>query len=133
VGQRLVGRARTTRGTLGSALAASLALACSDSAPTGATSPLVEEGRRVYQNVCVACHSGDPNQDGALGPAIAGSSRELIEARVLRAEYPPGYTPKRAGNVMPRFEFLKDQIDALTAYLAYAKNAAPAAERPPTE
>jgi mono/diheme cytochrome c family protein len=132
VGQRLVGRARATRRTLGSTLVASLAIACSDSAPSGATSPLVEEGRRVYQNVCVACHSGDPNQDGAVGPAIADASRELLEARVLRAEYPPGYTPKRAGNVMPRFEYLKDQIDALAAYLASTKSAAPATERPPT-
>jgi len=128
-------RARTTRSRLVPitlALAACLALACSDRAQSSASSPLVEEGRRVYQNVCVACHSGDPNQDGAVGPAIAGASRELLEARVLRAEYPPGYTPKRPGNAMPRFEFLADQIDALTAYLAHAKGTAPATQRPPT-
>ena len=80
-------------------------------------SPLAQQGQRVYQNVCIACHNGDPTKDGSAGPAIAGSSRELIEARVLRAAYPPGYTPKRPGNVMPRFEYLAPDIDALAAYL----------------
>jgi mono/diheme cytochrome c family protein len=99
------------------ALVASGAAACSD-AHQPELSPLAQEGRRVYQNVCIACHNGDPNQDGSAGPAIAGSSRELIEARVLRAEYPPGYTPKRRGHVMPRLPYLADKIDALAAYLA---------------
>ncbi|HEY5656457.1 MAG TPA: cytochrome c [Myxococcota bacterium] len=80
--------------------------------------PLAQEGRRVYRNVCIACHNGDPARDGSLGPAIAGSSRELLEARVVRGEYPPGYTPKRPTAAMPRFEYLADQVDALAAYLA---------------
>jgi len=104
-----------------------LAVACSDAPEAPGTSPLVEQGRRVYQNVCIACHAGDPAKDGAVGPAIAGASRELLEARVVRGEYPPGYTPKRAGNAMPRFEYLADQIDALAAYLAAAaETSAPA-------
>jgi mono/diheme cytochrome c family protein len=99
-------------------LAACCAAACSDRAGQHALSPLAEQGRRTYQSVCIVCHNGDPTQDGAAGPAIAGSSRELLEARVLRGEYPPGYTPKRPGAAMPRFEYLADQIDALAAYLA---------------
>jgi mono/diheme cytochrome c family protein len=93
--------------------------ACSGGGDDPQLSDLANQGRRVYQNVCITCHNGDPTLDGALGPAIAGSSRELLEAKVLRGEYPPGYTPKRAGSVvMPRFEFLSDQIHALAAYLA---------------
>ena len=106
------------------AFAALLALgsACSDAGSTPLT-PLAQQGQRVYQNVCIACHNGDPTKDGSAGPAIAGSSRELLEARVLRAEYPPGYTPKRPGNAMPRFEYLAGDIDALAAYLAEVASA----------
>jgi mono/diheme cytochrome c family protein len=99
------------------ALAAGL-LTCSPGEPPAPRSELAAQGERVYQNVCIACHNGDPSQDGSLGPAIAGSSAELLEARVVRGEYPPGYTPKRPGEVMPRFEYLADQIPALAAYLA---------------
>ena len=111
------------------ALVATGSAACSSSADL---SPLAQQGQRVYQNVCIACHNGDPTQDGSAGPAIAGSSRELIEARVLRAAYPPGYTPKRQSNAMPRFEYLSDQIDALAAYLAEVPRAKQAAASAPT-
>ncbi len=86
----------------------------------GGTDPAVEQGRRVYLSVCVACHHGNPARDGSVGPAIAGSSRELVEAMVLRGEYPPGYTPKRTSDAMPPYPQLADDIDDLTAYLASA-------------
>ena len=99
-------------------LAASLS-ACSGGGDASSLSPLAQQGERVYQNVCIACHNGDPTLDGSLGPAVAGSSAELLEARVVRGEYPPGYQPKRPGEgVMPRFEYLADQIPGLAAYLA---------------
>ena len=91
-------------------------LACSDGAG-GGESDLASHGRRVYQNVCIACHNADPAVDGALGPAIAGSSRALLEARVLRGEYPPGYQPKRPSAAMPAFPYLEDEIPALEAFL----------------
>jgi len=78
---------------------------------------LAARGRTVYMANCIACHSQDPTMDGALGPAIAGSSRELIEARVMRAEYPPGYTPKRDSRVMIALPHLGGELDALAAYL----------------
>ena len=59
---------------------------------TGELDP-AEMGRRVYAAYCTACHHTDPRQDGTLGPAVAGSSYALLEARILRAEYPPGYPP----------------------------------------
>jgi mono/diheme cytochrome c family protein len=98
------------------------ALACS-AGEEPKLSPLARQGRDVYQSVCVACHNGDPNRDGAVGPANAGASRELLEAKVLRGEYPPGYQPKRPdSHAMPPLPYLKDQIPALAAYLAEVKD-----------
>ena len=87
--------------------------------PTPALSheQLVEAGRSVYNSNCIACHNMDPTKDGALGPAVAGSPLELIEARVMRAEYPDGYTPKRDTRVMVALPHLKPQLPALAAYL----------------
>ena len=78
---------------------------------------LVARGKHYYDNVCVACHSGDPSVDGTLGPAVAGSTEALVEAKVMRAEYPPGYTPKRNTATMPRFPYLEPEIGAIAAYL----------------
>jgi len=98
-----------------------VALACGPSNDR-ALSDLAREGEKVYQNVCIACHNGNPNLDGAIGPANAGASAELLAAKVLRGEYPAGYAPKRpASTTMPRFEYLADKIPALAAYLAEVK------------
>jgi len=78
----------------------------------------VELGRRAFNANCIACHNPDPAKDGTIGPAIAGSSPELVRARVLRAEYPPGYTPKRNTHVMPAQPFLAGEVDHLAAYLS---------------
>ncbi len=75
-------------------------------------------GQTIYENVCIACHNGNPREDGSLGPAVAGASRALLEAKVLRSAYPPGYTPKRPGSTMPAFTYLADAIGDLEAYLA---------------
>jgi mono/diheme cytochrome c family protein len=76
-----------------------------------------QRGRAVYVANCVACHNSDPAKDGPIGPAIKGSPPELIESRVLRTKYPPGYKPKRNTQVMPTFPFLKTEIPYLVAYL----------------
>ena len=81
-------------------------------------SPEWQRGRAAYLANCVACHSNDPSKDGSIGPAIAGSSKELLEARVLSTSYPPNYKPKRPTKVMPQFPFLKEEIPYLAAYLA---------------
>jgi mono/diheme cytochrome c family protein len=77
-----------------------------------------QRGRAVFLANCVACHNNDPSKDGSIGPAIAGSSKDLIEARVLATSYPPNYKPKRPTKVMPQFPFLKEEIPYLAAYLA---------------
>ncbi|MGH7825384.1 MAG: c-type cytochrome, partial [Candidatus Binatia bacterium] len=46
-------------------------------------------GRAVYVANCIACHNRDPSKDGPLGPAVLGSPKELLEALLLRNEYPP--------------------------------------------
>jgi mono/diheme cytochrome c family protein len=77
-------------------------------------------GRVIYMTNCVVCHNPDPNLPGSQGPAIAGSSRELIEARVVHLTYPPGYKPKRTTHAMRAFPQFADKIDDLTAFLAEA-------------
>ena len=80
---------------------------------------LFARGRAVYVTNCGVCHNVDPALDGSLGPATAGSSIELLEARLLRNSYPEGYTPKRDSRVMMALPYLKDDIPALAAYLAH--------------
>jgi mono/diheme cytochrome c family protein len=103
---------------------AALWIACSRGEEVGLSAE-AERGRVVYLSVCVACHNADPTRDGAVGPANAGASRELLEAKLLRGTYPAGYAPKRSSSVMPRFESLAGDLDALAAYLAWAANGPP--------
>lgn len=80
-------------------------------------SPEAARGKMVYQNTCTSCHSSDPAKDGPVGPAVKGSSHELIEARVMRGEYPAGYTPKRQTTLMIPLPQVEKSIDDLAAYL----------------
>ena len=75
------------------------------------------KGKEIYMANCTVCHSDDPSKVGGIGPAIKGSSRALIEARVLRVSYPPGYKPKRATKIMPLYYQLKPNLDDLAAFL----------------
>jgi mono/diheme cytochrome c family protein len=54
-------------------------------------SPEAERGRQVYLSSCIACHAADPSVPGAVGPEVKGSSKELLEAKLLHGKYPPGY------------------------------------------
>ena len=76
-----------------------------------------DRGRQVYLASCTACHANDPAKDGPLGPAVKGSSLELLEARLLRGSYPPGYTPKRPSAVMQPLPNLAPTLPDLAAYL----------------
>jgi len=96
------------------AVVAFAAAGCSDAAPKNA---LAERGRQVYLAQCTQCHSPDPAQAGPLGPPVKGASRELLEARILRADYPPGYRPKRPTKVMPAQPNVAPDIPALAEYL----------------
>lgn len=100
-------------------------LACGDTggakgngAEVDAETALIARGKHYYDNVCIACHNGDPNVNGTLGPALAGSSLEVIQAKVMRGEYPEGYTPKRDTGTMPRFQYLEPELEGIATYLA---------------
>lgn len=56
-----------------------------------------------------------------LIPAIAGSPRALVDARVLHQAYPPGDKPKLATHLMRTMPWLAPAINDLTAYLAAAQ------------
>jgi mono/diheme cytochrome c family protein len=85
----------------------------------GSTAPdLAAKGKAVYAANCTACHNVDPRLDGSLGPAVAGSGRDLLERRILHADYPPGYTPKRSSKAMVALPHLSGDIDTLHAYLS---------------
>lgn len=90
-------------------------------ADTRSQAELIEAGRGTYNANCIACHSMNPAQDGALGPAVAGASPELIEARVMRGAYPPGYAPKRETKVMIPLPHLEAKLPELAAYLGSLK------------
>jgi mono/diheme cytochrome c family protein len=81
----------------------------------------VDRGEVIYRTNCISCHNSNPNVEGALGPAIAGAPRALIEARVLHGNYPPGYHPQRKSHTMRALPWLDGHVDDLTAYLAAAK------------
>jgi mono/diheme cytochrome c family protein len=104
-------------------LAVLAALAALFASCSEADDPKTPEGRGhyLYRMFCLACHNADPTQPGSQGPDIAGSPLELVRAKVLRNEYPPGYTPKRTTKNMAAPMALTDaQIEDLVAYLADA-------------
>lgn len=70
---------------------------------------------------CVVCHNPNPNLPGNQGPAIAGSSQALLEARVLHLTYPPGYIPQQKTHAMRAFPQLKNDIGNLHTFLDAAK------------
>ena len=97
------------------ALAAGVVLAgCGEG---GQRSPLAERGRQTFLAQCTACHNPDPAQAGAVGPAVKGTSRDLLEAKVLNGTYPPGYTPKRPTKIMVPIPAVAADIPALAEYL----------------
>jgi len=87
--------------------------------PSASTPPggSAAQGKQVWLAQCVVCHNADPSKDGAIGPAVKGASRELLEARVVHASYPPGYTPKRQTKVMPARPDLAASVPDLYVYL----------------
>lgn len=89
--------------------------ACTDGGPP--LSSEGERGRQVYLAQCTSCHASDPAQPGPLGPPVKGASPELLEARIVRGTYPPGYTPKRPSAVMQPMPNLAPSIADLAAYL----------------
>lgn len=105
---------RSTRGfAVGGVLAAALLGGCADSGGDA----LVARGRQVYLAQCIQCHNANPALPGPVGPPVKGASRELLEAKIVRGEYPPGYRPQRPTRVMPPQPTLTPDVPTLAAYL----------------
>jgi mono/diheme cytochrome c family protein len=102
------------------ALPLALTVACSGGEASGPQAALLKRGQQVYAINCTACHSPEPTLAGPVGPAVAGSPLALLEAKVLRNEYPPGYTPQRDTQAMVALAHLEPDLPALAAYLAAA-------------
>lgn len=82
---------------------------------------LASRGKSIYLSNCIACHNVNPSLDGAVGPAVSGSSLELLEKRIQLAQYPEGYKSKRESHQMPALPQLKNEITAIQAYLNSAE------------
>jgi hypothetical protein len=80
-----------------------------------------ERGKSVYISNCASCHNVNPKIDGAVGPAVFSSSRELLEARIMRAEYPAGYTAKRSTKTMVALPHLEKEVPHLVEFLSRDK------------
>ncbi|MDH5752635.1 MAG: cytochrome c [Deltaproteobacteria bacterium] len=76
-----------------------------------------EAGKKVYLEVCLACHGPDPANDGPIGPKIQGASAELLLYRVVAGAYPKGHKPLRPTKLMPPMPNLKDKVGDLAAFL----------------
>ena len=79
--------------------------------------PSAGRGKIVYQTSCIACHNPDPRKPGTLGPEVFGSSKDLLEARIMRAEYPSGYKPKRTTHTMVALPYLKNDLESIYLFL----------------
>ena len=100
-----------------SALALSLLTACPANEGEDEQAALVKRGKVVFETNCTACHARDPRADGPVGPANACASTELLIAKLMRNEYPPGYKPKRDTQAMAPLPYLEKELPALAAYL----------------
>lgn len=78
---------------------------------------LIARGKLVYNAHCISCHNRNPKLPGSLGPEVYGSSKELLTYRLMKAEYPKGYRPKRESSLMPALPQLVGDIDALQFFL----------------
>ncbi len=102
----------------GAALFAALLAGCGEKAEKSPEQARLDKGRNLYALRCASCHHpADPRKDGGLGPAVAGSSLELLDARLNRAEYPAGYAPKRDTRMMPKLPHSPEELEALHAFL----------------
>ena len=82
----------------------------------------MKRGEQVFLINCTACHARNPSGPARSGPPVAGASLALLEAKVLRNEYPPGYTPQRDTKAMIPLVHLEPELPALAAYLARARD-----------
>jgi len=76
-----------------------------------------DPGQALYTANCTSCHNSNPTFMGPIGPALKGSSWQLVQVKTTYGTYPKGYMPKRATNMMPQFKFTPEQILQITDYI----------------
>jgi mono/diheme cytochrome c family protein len=108
--------ARLLAGAFSVACVLQLMTACNKKQAAGGDTE-ADAGRGIYLAHCIACHNVNPALDGSLGPALKGSSLELLQARVMRGEYPPGYTPKRTTKIMVRLPLMEEDVAKIHKFL----------------
>jgi mono/diheme cytochrome c family protein len=103
-----------------------LILSTSACTKSSKTTDLAAKGKVIYNQSCTVCHNMNPKKDGVLGPALSGSSFELLKHKVTQNSYPAGYTPKRKTNMMtltPNMKKMTDkELNALVEYLKTSGN-----------
>lgn len=77
----------------------------------------LSRGKSIYLANCAACHNANPKIDGNIGPAVFGSSRELLWSRIMDGKYPEGYKPKRESATMVKLPHLEKEIPFLYEFL----------------
>lgn len=82
---------------------------------------LEQKGKTAYIINCTSCHNSDPKLPGPVGPEVAGSSFELLTARIMHQSYPPGYRSKRETHLMPALPYVQKDLPAIHAYLNLKK------------
>jgi quinoprotein glucose dehydrogenase len=94
------------------------------SSPTTVSPAITQQGKRVYEQNCLACHGADLSGGGGGSPSLQGVVVRRGEAGV-RTQIVQG------GGAMPSFASLSDSsIDALLAYLKTQGTAAGSATGP---
>lgn len=77
---------------------------------------LASKGAQLFRIHCAACH-GLRGQGGSMCPPNKDASLELLKLKVLEGRYPKDYKPKKGSRVMPKFPFLKNDIENIFEYL----------------
>ena len=76
-----------------------------------------KDSKTLFISKCAMCHNVNPTKPGSIGPAISGSSLELITLKTQKRQYPKGYVPKRKTKVMPIVKLTEKEIKSIHSYL----------------
>ena len=91
--------------------------ACTSKMPAQIPQDPLQKGHLLYQARCTSCHNANPKIAGSLGPALQGTSLEVLKAKTKEGAYPLDYTPKRKTHLMPKQSLSDEEIQALFGYL----------------
>lgn len=82
----------------------------------------VTNGRLIYENRCIKCHSVNPTRNGSIGPELFTTPLEVFKTKLKTGTYPKDYVPKRKTKIMPKFPDLTGKEELLYNYVRSFKN-----------